>query len=143
MIGYVYVQEAKQHMDNLLGIPAFFHKVAEKGHLLKISFETVAHVVRMQAAQAKLEKEINEGTAQEAIMQQGLKTIWALGKLEIETTLRGVCEEALRVNDRKLKQKRAKGLKLIGDIFQKAAKESQSTNIFSTFGFPDATHGKS
>jgi hypothetical protein len=139
VVGYVYIQEAKQHMDNFLGIPAFFHKVAEKGHLLKISFETVASVVRMQAAQAKLEREQasgqnSEAAVQDTMMQQGLKTIWALGKLEIETTLRLVCEDVLKINDKKLRQKRAKGLKTIGEIFQRAAKEmmknGEPVNLF-------------
>lgn len=145
MIGYVYIQEAKQHMDTFLGIPAFFARVAEKGHLLKIGLETVAHVVRMQQAQAKLEKDQANGVdtetaGQDAMMQQGLKTIWALGKLEIETTLRTVCEEVLKVSDKKLRHKRAKGLKLVGEIFQKVAKRMHNgdLNLFSAFVPPQS-----
>jgi len=142
----VYIQEAKQHMDTFLGIPAFFHRVAEKGHMIKLTVETVGHVVRMQAAQAKLEREgglddASNPSGQEAMMKQGLKFIWALGKLEIETTLRAVCEAVLRADNKKLRRARAKGLKLIGEIFQKVAKDMlkhglQPLNIFDTFAPP-------
>eukprot|EP01111_Echinosteliopsis_oligospora_P010415 TRINITY_DN322_c3_g1_i1.p1 TRINITY_DN322_c3_g1~~TRINITY_DN322_c3_g1_i1.p1 ORF type:complete len:453 (+),score=156.56 TRINITY_DN322_c3_g1_i1:47-1405(+) len=137
LVGYVYAQEAKQHMDTLFGIPAFFSHVAEKGHMMKQTFQTISHVVKMQQAQARLERsqQLNGGTPGEIdpshpdaniVMQEGLKTMWHFGKLEINTTLRTVCESVLQERlPKKMKKTRCKGILLIGETFMQVAKETE------------------
>jgi curved DNA-binding protein CbpA len=131
LVSYVYIQEAKQHLDTFFGIPAFFSEVAEKGHLLKEVISTARDMVKMQAAQEKLER---AGIAPDSapnsdvtrqLLEQGLKAIWKMGKLEIETTLRSVCEAVLEEKvPKRIVKARAKGLKLIGEVYHRVAKHA-------------------
>lgn len=47
--------------------------------------------------------------------------MWKVGKLEIEMTIRSVCEEALTGDTppKELKARRAKALSVLGDIFKR------------------------
>eukprot|EP00026_Physarum_polycephalum_P004694 Phypoly_transcript_04717.p1 GENE.Phypoly_transcript_04717~~Phypoly_transcript_04717.p1 ORF type:complete len:478 (+),score=111.06 Phypoly_transcript_04717:75-1508(+) len=134
LIGFVYLQEAKQHMDTFLGIPAFFSNVAEKGHMIKEQLATVAHVAKMQAAQSRIEKMGDANPHKEEdmkiLMEEGLKTIWRLGKLEINATVRAVCEQVLEAPglNKKEKKARAKALRAIGEIFSKVGKQMEKAN---------------
>ncbi len=115
--------------------------MAEKGQFIKESIATATHVVKMQQAQARIERlgDANPHKAgiplpsifplfilhiycsiedMQIVMQEGLKTIWKLGKLEINATLRNVCEMVLedKTLPRKMRKQRAKALKRIGEV---------------------------
>jgi len=139
LVGYVYVQEAKQHLDTFLGIPAFFSRVAEKGHMMGLAIDTMKHVVKMQAAQAKMERDqkMPEMDAQAQIspemamlLQEGLKAIWSIGKIEIDQILRRVCETTLQDTHvhKTVRKARAKAMKMMGEIFEKVARSTMISN---------------
>lgn len=56
-------------------------------------------------------------------MNSGLATLWKVGKLDIEQTIRIVCEEVLtdKKVDKNILKKRAEAIKVIGRLY-KAAK---------------------
>jgi len=138
LVGFVYMQEAKQHMDTFFGIPAFFSNVAEKGHMIKETIATAAHVVKMQQAQSRMDKygdaNPNKDADMQILMQEGLKTIWRLGKLEINTTIRAVCEQVLEERITKKERKaRCKALKMVGEIFSRVGKQMEKSSNANPF----------
>jgi len=66
LIGYVYLQEARQFSTSFLGIPAFFSELSEKGHLLKEVFSAMGSAAKMG----------REKQTEEEAMQHGLKALW-------------------------------------------------------------------
>jgi X-domain of DnaJ-containing len=59
----------------------------------------------------------------EEVMAYGLQIIWKLGKMQIEDTLRKVCENLIddRQQSKKVRLLRAKGIKALGQVFTKEA----------------------
>lgn len=126
LIGYIYCQEGDQHSSALLGIPALLAKVSEKGHLLKETWSAVRSAVKTQQVQQRLEESGRADKEMEAnLLQQSLKTIWKLGKLEIEGMVRRVCEEVLEEPsmNKSILKKRAQGLRVLGEIFTETSKK--------------------
>jgi len=125
-IGYIYQEEAKQHMNRLWGIESFVAKLSEVGHVLKESFSMLNDVMKLQTVAQNLEKEPNNPVWRETLQVKGLTTVWRLGKLEIEQTIRKVCEEILtdKTIDVTLRERRAKGLLKLGQMYESAGKKA-------------------
>ncbi|KAF2072890.1 hypothetical protein CYY_005785 [Polysphondylium violaceum] len=130
LLGYIYIQEAKQH--SLFG---FIHEISEKGHKAKELFSTISAAVKMQNS---LKEESMDGSepAQENVLREGLKLIWKIGRLDIDSAVREVCE---RVLDKKAEKRklRVEAVKSLGKIFEKVGKENHgsgdiSEDIFKT-----------
>jgi len=148
VIGYIYTQEAEQHLKSFLGIPAFFSEMAERGHLLKETFSTIRSAVKAQQAQQRIEAGSTKIEDQALLMMEGLKAIWKIGKLDIEMTVRAVCEDVLgdRVSEtlsnkallgtnvsKSVRNSRANAVKAMGEMFtqigkQQAIIQSQSSS---------------
>eukprot|EP00727_Mastigamoeba_balamuthi_P000849 m51a1_g10761 hypothetical protein (388) ;mRNA; f:10751-12331 len=116
LVGYVYAQEASQHSAKFLGIPAFFSEIKEKGHIVKEAFGALSAAAK---AQSMAQAAGPEGEMSQAAVEQGLKTLWKTGKLEIEMGLRAVCEEVL--GPQPTRQLRSRTLLLVGETFKRVA----------------------
>lgn len=150
VIGYVYTQEAEQHLKSFLGIPAFFSEMAERGHLLKETFSLIRSATKAQLAQQRIEAGSTKMEDQALLMMEGLKAIWKIGKLDIEMTVRAVCEDVLgdRVSEsltnkallgtnvsKAVRNSRANAVKAMGEMFtqigkQQALIQSQAPNPY-------------
>eukprot|EP01132_Coremiostelium_polycephalum_P004965 gene4965-6186_t len=124
LLGYIYIQEAKQH--SLFG---FFHEISEKGHKAKEIFSTISAAVKMQQQVSRMDESgLNNVAQEENILKEGLKLIWKLGRLDIDGAVREVCEIILHKNVPNRKE-RTNALKLMGKIFEKIGKENQGGDI--------------
>jgi curved DNA-binding protein CbpA len=123
-IGYIYVQEAKQHDNRWFGLESFVSELSEKGHIVSEAISLVSEARKLQIAQQQLEGSQDTGTQMRAL-NQGINLVWKLGKLEIEQTLRQVCEKTIQdCNEKRTKKKLLDGLRKLGEMYQKAAKKA-------------------
>ncbi|KAM9986583.1 hypothetical protein ACTFIY_011003 [Dictyostelium cf. discoideum] len=140
LLGYIYIQEAKQH--SLFG---FFHEISEKGHKAKEIVSVVSAALKMQKSLQE-EGVLDESSAtgipsskQESMFKEGLKLIWKIGRLDIDSVVREVCERVLGakgVEKRVLKQ-RVEAVKLLGKIFEKHGKPGSDINeLFNQLNSP-------
>jgi curved DNA-binding protein CbpA len=118
-IGYVYLQEAKKNLSRYFGIQSWFAGLEEKGHELKQSFSLISSIVKLQVAHERLEQEGENQQIMNDIMSQGLSTIWKIGLLEIESTVRDVCQTVLNVPEKNIKKEKSGSLRRIRQIIQK------------------------
>jgi len=124
LLGYVYVQEATRVDSGFLGISGALARVQRKGHQISVGVSMVKTAIRLQEAHERLEQ--TGGTDQrhmEEVMAYGLQIIWKLGKMQIEDTLRKVCEILIddRQQPKKVRLLRAKGIKALGQVFTREA----------------------
>eukprot|EP01135_Chromosphaera_perkinsii_P001652 Nk52_evm29s208 gene=Nk52_evmTU29s208 len=151
LVGYIYTQEAHKYMGRFFGIEGFFSKVREKGHKVSSAISFISSVIAVQKAAKKIEKrekkrnneEGGEGQSSEThsaddayrknsleeetreLEEQGLSTIWKLGKLSLEERVRTICQNVmldptLSKSDRK---QRGEHLLMIGSIYESKAAE--------------------
>eukprot|EP00013_Stygamoeba_regulata_P020189 CAMPEP_0177649582 /NCGR_PEP_ID=MMETSP0447-20121125/11472_1 /TAXON_ID=0 /ORGANISM="Stygamoeba regulata, Strain BSH-02190019" /LENGTH=464 /DNA_ID=CAMNT_0019152367 /DNA_START=145 /DNA_END=1539 /DNA_ORIENTATION=- len=126
-IGYIYQQEAKQHMGRFWGVEGFVSEVQEKGHLVSSTVSTVYAVAKMKttvdAATAGHDAMALPDEHKEQIAQQAMGVLWKIGKLEIESTVRQVCEGVLREpgEEKSVLKRRAEALHIIGSTFTETA----------------------
>jgi curved DNA-binding protein CbpA len=118
-IGYVYEQKAVLALG---GVSGFFTSFKEKGHQVKEIFGVVKAAADLQAVQRDAETEqdaYKKAEKERKMMEEGLTTMWKLGKLEMEATLRKVCEVVLGDASvpQDVRKTRAKGLKVLGQVF--------------------------
>jgi curved DNA-binding protein CbpA len=133
-IGYVYIQEARKNLGRYLGIQSWFAGLEEKGHELKQSFSLISSIVKLQVAHERLEQagEQNQQLVND-IMSQGLSTIWKIGLLEIENTVREVCQGTLNVQDKLQKKKRAEALEELGKLYKSECRLARKRGVNNTF----------
>jgi len=141
-IGYIYIQEAKKNLGRYLGIQSWFAGIEEKGHEIKQSFSLISSIVKLQVAHERFEQ---AGAQDEQlvndIMSQGLSTIWKIGLLEIESTVREVSQSVLSIPDKVLRRKRAEALEELGKIYKRESKlaRKRGINITPFFNPMDGT----
>jgi len=125
-IGYLYEQEGKQHIGRYFGLQSFFCEVREKAHLLKETFSLISSVVKVHAAEEKMQKEGQNDELAIKMTSEGLSAIWKLGKLEIENIVRRVCEAVLQDPqvDKATCRRRAEGVERLGEIYTKVGLEA-------------------
>eukprot|EP01099_Mayorella_cantabrigiensis_P001963 TRINITY_DN1851_c0_g1_i1.p1 TRINITY_DN1851_c0_g1~~TRINITY_DN1851_c0_g1_i1.p1 ORF type:complete len:386 (-),score=112.63 TRINITY_DN1851_c0_g1_i1:193-1203(-) len=126
-IGYLYEQEGKQHIGRYFGLQSFFCEIREKAHIFKETFSLISSVVKVQAAEERMQKEGQNDELALKMTSEGLSAIWKLGKLEIESIVRRVCEAVLqdsRVNPA-TRRRRAEGVERLGEIFTQVGNEAQ------------------
>jgi len=119
-----------------LGIQSWFAGLEEKGHELKQGLSLVSSIVKLQVAHERLEQagEQNQQLVND-IMSQGLSTIWKLGLLEIENTVREVCQSVLSTPDKNLKKKRAEALEELGKIYKSESRLARKRGVVPTSFF--------
>lgn len=127
-VGYVYRQEAKQHLGGLGGT---FAEWREKAHLIKETWGAIKSAIRLEVAQQELQAKQMEGELgtqteeqaelEAAVQSEGMGALFRMGKLETENTMRKVCESVLGDLDisKSERRRRAKGLRIMGEIYEK------------------------
>jgi len=132
-VGYVYANAAAQHLGRFFGIEGLFAEMHEKGHFIKETFKVISSTIELKRMADKMEaleeKENEAGNETDVVnaeqiagmMQKGLNVIWRAGLLEIEATVRRVCETVLDPNTvpKPLLKKRGKALLEMGKLFKK------------------------
>ncbi|EAL73450.1 DNAJ heat shock N-terminal domain-containing protein [Dictyostelium discoideum AX4] len=140
LLGYIYIQEAKQH--SLFG---FFHEISEKGHKAKEIVSVVSAALKMQKSLQE-EGVLDETSAtgipsskQESMFKEGLKLIWKIGRLDIDSVVREVCERVLGAKgvEKRILKQRVEAVKLLGKIFEKHGKPGSDINeLFNQLNSP-------
>jgi len=139
LVGYVYEQEAKQHINSFLGVTSFLSKVAEKKHHITETASAIRQAMKAQAAQQRLERAGGaDAEAFNAMATSGIKTFWKFGKLEIDQTLRAVCEMVLEDKSvsEHVRKLRANALQVLGSIYKKASKDAQASGNYNGLVHP-------
>lgn len=124
-VGYVYSMKAKQYMgkNTMFGLPAFYHSVKEKGHIVSEVWSTITTAQRIQK-EAKMQQEAGVTLTPEQELENVKAIMWKLSALDVEKTLRAVCENVMDLDqmaNESLKKKRAEALKIIGDTYKAVA----------------------
>eukprot|EP00124_Ichthyophonus_hoferi_P000897 Ihof_evm6s39 gene=Ihof_evmTU6s39 len=130
LIGCIYTQEAKQHMRRYLGLQKFFSEMSEKSSKIVNVVELMSSAVKAQSYAEMAAKETpgDEKDGNVAAMQQEytqramkntMKMMWRMGRIEIDATLRKVCEQIMEDTtvDKTEQARRAKAIEEIGEIF--------------------------
>eukprot|EP01133_Synstelium_polycarpum_P005971 gene5971-6916_t len=127
LLGYIYVQEAKQHSTF-----GFFYEISEKGHKVSEVYSTIKAAVKMQNQVSTMDPEASAAT--EGILKEGLKLIWKIGRLDIDSAVRNVCEEVMnkKLVPSKLRKQRVEAIKILGTVFHKKAAEFKASGKGST-----------
>eukprot|EP01134_Creolimax_fragrantissima_P002407 CFRG2407T1 len=127
LIGHIYVQEAKQHLDRWFGLEKIFSELGEKKNTVGNLFSLASAMAGTQRAAAAMEGNEDNIANQEQLTRQALRVIWGLGKFEICGTLRSVCEKAMGdVSVRKARRDRISlAIEKIGEIYQKVAAQTK------------------
>jgi len=123
-IGYIYENEARQHLKGFLGISGLAAEVKEKAHLLKEVLSTLSQAAKtmMLEEELQLAQTEEERRLLEPIMQkESIFSMWKVARLDIESAIREACEEVMRDTsvDKPSRRRRAEGIKLIGKIWRK------------------------
>jgi len=98
---------------------------------LDVAQQRLVEKQQAEAAAAAMGAEIptreGEERLEEQVYQQGFVALFRVGKLEIESTMRKVCEHVLGdpTFSKPIRQKRAEALKIMGDIFRKVGLEEE------------------
>jgi len=128
-LGYIYHQKAKQFLgeSKLFGLSGKFHGTKEKFHLVTEAISTVTAAMDLQTATEAINKGEASGSLDEEeksrlekdIAAKGILALWKVNKLDIETTIRGVCELVVKDPgvDKAIWTKRAEAMRLLGKIF--------------------------
>ncbi|EGG23761.1 DNAJ heat shock N-terminal domain-containing protein [Cavenderia fasciculata] len=121
LLGYIYVQEAKQHSTF-----GFIYEISEKGHKASEFYSTIKSAFKMQSQVQNMAQNENQGEVPpEGLLKEGLKLIWKIGRLDIDSAVREVCERAM--DKKKIakdeRKHRVEAIKLLGQIFEKKGAE--------------------
>merc|ERR1712137_351955 len=122
-LGYIYENEAKQHLRGFLGLSGMAAEVKEKVHLIKevIGALSQASKTMMLEEQLQLTESEEERRLLEPMMQkESIVSMWRVARLDIESAVREACEQVLRDDtiDKQSRKRRAAGLKLIGKVWR-------------------------
>ncbi|OCK85205.1 DnaJ-domain-containing protein [Lepidopterella palustris CBS 459.81] len=146
-IGATYLQKATSFLKSqkFLGISGFFSRLKDKGTLAKETWSTISTAIDAQMTMeemAKMEEKGGEDWTDEKkaeyekrVTGKILAAAWKGSKFEIQSVLREVCDRVL--NDKKVKLEkrieRAEALVIIGDMFQKAARDPDEEGDYMAF----------
>jgi len=128
-IGYVYSQEARQHLGGFLGKWAEFKEIT---HTVSQGVGALKSAMKLEQRQQELAEQqgepqtVDEQAEMQAkieaeLIDEGLGAMFKFGKLEIDAVIRKVCEHLLADLDlsKAERKRRAEGVRVMGEIFNK------------------------
>lgn len=146
-IGATYLQKATSFLKSqkFLGISGFFSRLKDKGTLAKETWSTISTAIDAQMTMeemAKMEERGGEEWTDERkaeyekrVTGKILAAAWRGSKFEIQSVLREVCDRVLNEKRVRLEKRieRAEALVIIGEMFQKAARDPDEEGDYMAF----------
>jgi len=134
-LGYIYQQEAKKHMGRFFGVESFVARIQETTHMVSQTYKFASAAVHLQAEVQQFENQMIKNPEMyvdhvpQRIYDKGIETLWRMGKLEIEGTVRAICQRVLQDQsvNKDIRKKRAVAIRRLGELYRKAGKQVLKT----------------
>jgi len=118
-------RKQKKNLGRFLGIEGVMAGMEATKHEIGATMSLLSSASKLQHAAQRSERDGQELSEQEqaAMMMHGLDTVWKMGKLEIEKTVRNACKLVLK--DKQTRKKRAQALMDLGTLYKKEAEKAK------------------